>query len=146
MVRSAGPSVGQSPNLQCVRLVLLYVGKLQVTVRLTFLMTVEVHLPVAFCVPFTLLGTRRSLTPYSLFYSIFPCQGKLKKTMGSALRCSIYFSRLKLPDLNEKYINALPRASKFPFLFEAICRADKPLLRCTSTSTPAFAPTMAACL
>lgn len=79
MVRSAGPSVGQSPkvpDLQCVRFVLLalYAGKLQVAVRLTLLMTVEVHSPVAFCVPFTLSGTRRSPTPFSLCCSIFPAK------------------------------------------------------------------------
>ena len=76
MVRSAGPSVGQSPNLQCVHSVLitLSVGKLQVTVRLAFPMTVGVHLPVAFCVPFNLLGTRRLATSYSLFYSVFPAR------------------------------------------------------------------------
>jgi hypothetical protein len=75
MARSAGTSVGQSLNLQCVRSVLLvlYVGKLQVTVRLTFLTMGEVHLPIAFCALFTLLGARRSPTPYPLFCSNFSC-------------------------------------------------------------------------
>lgn len=58
VMRDAEPSVGsQSPNLQCGCPSYGYMGKLQVIVRLAFLMMVEVHLPVGFCVPFTLLDS-----------------------------------------------------------------------------------------